>query len=75
MSNARLQGKVIMVTGAGTGLGHAAAIRIAADGARLSLLDIDAEALESSRAAIVEAVPGADILSVSADVAAGDRRA
>ena len=69
MSNARLQGKVIMVTGAGTGLGHAAAIRIAGDGARLSLLDVDAGALESSRAAIVEAVPGAEILSVTADVA------
>jgi NAD(P)-dependent dehydrogenase (short-subunit alcohol dehydrogenase family) len=69
MSNVRLEGKVIMVTGAGTGLGHAAAIRIAGDGARLSLLDIDAGALESSRAAIVEAVPGAEILSVTADVA------
>jgi NAD(P)-dependent dehydrogenase (short-subunit alcohol dehydrogenase family) len=69
MSNARLEGKVVMVTGAGTGLGHAAAIRIAGDGARLSLLDIDAGALASSRAAIVEAVPGAEILLVTADVA------
>ena len=29
VSKVRLQGKVIMVTGAGTGLGHAAALRVA----------------------------------------------
>jgi NAD(P)-dependent dehydrogenase (short-subunit alcohol dehydrogenase family) len=36
----RLAGKVILVTGAGTGLGHAAALRSAREGARLSLLDV-----------------------------------
>ena len=38
-----------MVTGAGTGLGHAAAVRAAQEGARLALLDVDAAALERSR--------------------------
>src|SRR5207302_4955575 len=69
MSNLRLQGKVIMVTGAGTGLGHAAALRAAHEGARLALLDIDASALEWSRDAILAAVADADILTVTADVA------
>jgi NAD(P)-dependent dehydrogenase (short-subunit alcohol dehydrogenase family) len=65
----RLDGKVILVTGAGTGLGHAAALRCAREGARLALLDIDAAALERSRATILGEVAGADILTVSADVA------
>jgi NAD(P)-dependent dehydrogenase (short-subunit alcohol dehydrogenase family) len=64
----RLQGKVIMVTGAGTGLGHAAALRAAQEGARLALLDIDATALERSRTAILSAVGSAEILTVTADV-------
>ncbi len=65
----RLDGKVILVTGAGTGLGHAAALRAAHEGARLALLDIDATALERSRTAILDAVPQAEILTVTADVA------
>jgi NAD(P)-dependent dehydrogenase (short-subunit alcohol dehydrogenase family) len=69
MSNSHLDGKVIMVTGAGTGLGHAAALRAAQEGARLALLDIDATALERSRAAILATVGSADILTVAADVA------
>jgi NAD(P)-dependent dehydrogenase (short-subunit alcohol dehydrogenase family) len=64
----RLQGKVIMVTGAGTGLGHAAALRAAHEGARLALLDVDATALERSRAAILSAMASAEILTVAADV-------
>jgi NAD(P)-dependent dehydrogenase (short-subunit alcohol dehydrogenase family) len=64
----RLHDKVIMVTGAGTGLGHAAALRAAHEGARLALLDIDASALEQSRTAILAAVPSAELLTVTADV-------
>jgi NAD(P)-dependent dehydrogenase (short-subunit alcohol dehydrogenase family) len=64
----RLQGKVILVTGAGTGLGHAAALKGAQEGARLALLDVDATALERSRTAILSAAPGAEILTVTADV-------
>jgi NAD(P)-dependent dehydrogenase (short-subunit alcohol dehydrogenase family) len=64
----RFRDKVIMVTGAGTGLGHAAALRAAQDGARLALLDIDAAAIERSAADIVAAVAGTEILTVTADV-------
>jgi NAD(P)-dependent dehydrogenase (short-subunit alcohol dehydrogenase family) len=56
----RLQGKVIMVTGAGTGLGHAASLRAAHEGARLALLDIDAAALERSRTTILAEVSPAE---------------
>jgi NAD(P)-dependent dehydrogenase (short-subunit alcohol dehydrogenase family) len=64
----RLEGKVIMVTGAGTGLGHAAALRAAEEGARLALLDIDAALLERSADEIGAAVAGAEVLTVTADV-------
>ena len=64
----RLDGKVILVTGAGTGLGYAAALRSARAGAKLSLLDVDAAALERSRETIHETVDGAEILTVTADV-------
>lgn len=69
MSDLRLTGKVIMVTGAGTGLGHAAALRASREGARLALLDIDAGALEQARGVIHEEVPSAEVLTVTADVA------
>jgi NAD(P)-dependent dehydrogenase (short-subunit alcohol dehydrogenase family) len=68
VSNVRLQDTVIMVTGAGTGLGHAAALRAAHEGARLALLDVDAAALARSRTEIVSAVGSAEILTVTADV-------
>jgi NAD(P)-dependent dehydrogenase (short-subunit alcohol dehydrogenase family) len=65
----RLDGKVILlVTGAGTGLGHAAALRSAREGAKLSLLDLDAAALDRSRETIQAEVAGAEILTVTADV-------
>jgi NAD(P)-dependent dehydrogenase (short-subunit alcohol dehydrogenase family) len=64
----RLEGKVIMVTGAGNGVGHAAALRSAGDGAKLSLLDVDATALERSRETILASVGDAEILTVTADV-------
>lgn len=36
----RLEGKVAMVTGAGSGIGRAAAIRMAEEGARVCLVDL-----------------------------------
>ncbi len=43
----RLQGKVVVVTGAGSGIGRAIAIRFAKEGAQLVLNDINAESGES----------------------------
>lgn len=46
----RLQDKVVVVTGAAHGLGRAAALRLAAEGAQLVLGDIEAEALAGTAA-------------------------
>ena len=62
----RVQDKVAVVTGAAKGLGEAIALRLAEEGARLMLGDIDAEALESSAAACREA--GADVETLVGDV-------
>ncbi len=39
----RLEGRVAFVTGAGRGIGAATALRMAEEGARVALADIDAE--------------------------------
>jgi NAD(P)-dependent dehydrogenase (short-subunit alcohol dehydrogenase family) len=64
----RFSGKVLMVTGAGAGLGRAAAHRLASDGARLALIDIDAEGLEETKRSVLASTPDAQLLTVTADV-------
>ncbi len=49
---ARLDGKVVLVTGAAGGLGRATAVRCAAEGARLAITDIDAAGLAETAAQI-----------------------
>ena len=51
----RLEKKVIVITGAGMGLGLATAIEAAKNGARLSLVDYDGDALEKAKAQILKA--------------------
>src|SRR4051812_43308574 len=51
----RLRGRHVVVTGAGTGIGRAIALRLAAEGARVSLLARDAARLEATAARIVAA--------------------
>ena len=50
----RFTGRVAVVTGAGSGLGHATAIRLATEGALVGCLDIAAEAAEKTAAEIAE---------------------
>jgi NAD(P)-dependent dehydrogenase (short-subunit alcohol dehydrogenase family) len=63
---ARFEGKVVLVTGAAGGIGRAAAVRFAAEGARLGLVDVSRDGLRDSLAA-VEKAGGAGI-TVEADV-------
>ena len=62
----RLAGKVAVVTGAGSGIGRAAAVRFAAEGAALALNDRDAETV----AATVEAIEatGGRVFALAGDV-------
>ena len=42
----RLEGKVVLISGAASGIGHASALRFAAEGARLSLCDLSEDNVE-----------------------------
>jgi NAD(P)-dependent dehydrogenase (short-subunit alcohol dehydrogenase family) len=65
---ARLEGKVAIVTGAGGGIGRATAIRLAQEGARLGLTDLDAASLDESAAAARSA--GAEVETAAGDIVA-----
>ncbi|GAA0287899.1 SDR family oxidoreductase [Kineococcus aurantiacus] len=64
----RFTDRVVLITGGGSGLGRAAAVRLAAEGARLALVDVSVEGLTASAAAVAEAAPSAEVLTVTADV-------
>ena len=68
MNARRMNDKVALVTGAGAGIGAAAAMLLSREGAAVLLVDANAQALERTLAAIREAQPEARILGVAADV-------
>ena len=64
----RFSDRVVLITGAGSGLGRATAVRLASEGAKLALVDISEKGLDETVAAVKEVAPEAEILVTTADV-------
>lgn len=64
----RYENKVIIITGAGSGLGRAAAIQLASEGAKLSLVDLNEEGLNETKDSILDSSPNTEIQLLIADV-------
>ena len=65
----RMAGRVALVTGGGGGIGEATGRLFAEEAAAVALLDTDAAAVEAAAAGIRAAVPGAQVLALTGDVA------
>jgi 3-oxoacyl-[acyl-carrier protein] reductase len=68
--NGRLEGKVALVTGSGRGIGQAIAVKLAAEGARVVVNDLDAAPAEETVEAIRRA--GGEAVACSGSVTAPD---
>src|SRR5438094_96296 len=67
ISMGTLDGKVALITGAGSGIGRGAAVRLARDGACICVVDIDDEGAAETASSVREF--GRDALVVRANVA------
>ncbi|CAK7211821.1 putative secondary metabolism biosynthetic enzyme [Sporothrix eucalyptigena] len=65
---ASLEGKVIALTGAASGMGEATAHLLAARGAKISLADVQGDALAAVRDAILAKHPKAEVMITTVDV-------
>jgi NAD(P)-dependent dehydrogenase (short-subunit alcohol dehydrogenase family) len=64
----RFADRVVLITGAGSGLGRATAVRLASEGAKLALVDISEKGLDATVVAVKEVAADAEILVATADV-------
>ena len=67
-----MKNKVIIITGAGMGLGYAAAKELASKGATLVLVDYNEKSLADAKSEISKEFPGVKIITVVADVSKED---
>ena len=67
----RFTKKVVFITGAASGIGRAAALAFAAEGARVAIMDRSAEALKKVQASVKE--PGGEVLAIACDVSSPDQ--
>jgi NAD(P)-dependent dehydrogenase (short-subunit alcohol dehydrogenase family) len=65
----RLEGRVAVVTGAARGIGFAIAERFAAEGARVTMVDVSDDALRDAASRVPHATPAVADVSDSGDVA------
>ncbi|RAX47916.1 oxidoreductase [Arthrobacter sp. AQ5-05] len=65
----RFEGKSVIITGAGSGLGRAAAIQVAKEKGKLALVDLNAAGLLETEKEIRAVAPDTEILSLTANVA------
>src|SRR6478672_5670607 len=67
---ARFAGRVAVVTGAGSGIGQATAVRLASEGATIVAVDVDADGLAATAALSEKAAPDAPaVVTTVGDVA------
>jgi meso-butanediol dehydrogenase/(S,S)-butanediol dehydrogenase/diacetyl reductase len=66
MSKGEFAGKTVLVTGAASGLGRAASLRFAAEGAKLCLVDLNGDGVAETAASITEA--GGEAVTYSGDL-------
>ncbi len=62
----RLDGKSVFITGAGGGIGHASAVKFAAEGAKVTVADLDTDLCQAAADAVTAA--GGEALMLEVDV-------